>query len=340
MLPPRDIDSGHGVNQANGKHVSKCFGIFKRLQFILAPQAMAPPLSRAGLQTPSRPAPDFSSDHNDSRILPTSPTSVLTSEVQAEVSTSNGHRLGRIKNAGFKPIGQTSSAVKRFFPDDDDDVEAPQQTHAKPPTRSVDRPSLYQHRGEDPWSREDYKPRSRGQRDSPENGRHSNRRVPDPAVDDGAKTHHHRQGSPRLSPPHRTSHENISRLTDVGGDRQGSAQLTPTAHPQSLDRNDLAQPPSPPSGGSRGELYAIVSQVGEGTFGKVYKARNTITKVYVALKRIRMESERDGFPVTAMREIKLLQSLRHQNIVRLYEMMVSNGKHAASFRCPCSSVFT
>lgn len=38
-----------------------------------------------------------------------------------------------------------------------------------------------------------------------------------------------------------------------------------------------------------------------------------------------MESEKDGFPVTAMREIKLLQSLRHQNVVRLFEMMVSNG---------------
>ena len=38
-----------------------------------------------------------------------------------------------------------------------------------------------------------------------------------------------------------------------------------------------------------------------------------------------MEAERDGFPVTAMREIKLLQSLRHINVVRLYEMMVSNG---------------
>jgi CTD kinase subunit alpha len=50
--------------------------------------------------------------------------------------------------------------------------------------------------------------------------------------------------------------------------------------------------------------------------------------LYVALKRIRMESERDGFPVTAMREIKLLQSLRHDNIVRLYEMMVSNGTSA------------
>jgi CTD kinase subunit alpha len=39
-----------------------------------------------------------------------------------------------------------------------------------------------------------------------------------------------------------------------------------------------------------------------------------------------MEGEKDGFPVTAMREIKLLQSLKHENIIRLYEMMVSKGK--------------
>lgn len=38
-----------------------------------------------------------------------------------------------------------------------------------------------------------------------------------------------------------------------------------------------------------------------------------------------MEAEKDGFPVTAMREIKLLQSLRHENVVQLYEMMVSAG---------------
>lgn len=81
----------------------------------------------------------------------------------------------------------------------------------------------------------------------------------------------------------------------------------------------------PPSPARAEELYAIVSQVGEGTFGKVYKAKNTSTGKFVALKRIRMEAERDGFPVTAMREIKLLQSLRHDNVVRLYEMMVSNG---------------
>lgn len=73
------------------------------------------------------------------------------------------------------------------------------------------------------------------------------------------------------------------------------------------------------------EAFSIMTQVGEGTFGKVYKARNNTTNAIVALKRVRMEAEKDGFPVTAMREIKLLQSLRHDNVVRLHEMMVSNG---------------
>jgi len=74
-----------------------------------------------------------------------------------------------------------------------------------------------------------------------------------------------------------------------------------------------------------------MQQVGEGTFGKVYKAQNTATKSFVALKRIRMETEKEGFPVTAMREIKLLQSLKHRNVVQLYEMMVSNGELSTAF---------
>jgi len=71
--------------------------------------------------------------------------------------------------------------------------------------------------------------------------------------------------------------------------------------------------------------YQIGNAVGEGTFGKVYKATDPGTGVSVALKRIRMEGEKDGFPVTAMREIKILQALRHPNVIGLYEMMVSKG---------------
>ncbi|GAB7351084.1 hypothetical protein MBLNU459_g1556t1 [Dothideomycetes sp. NU459] len=67
------------------------------------------------------------------------------------------------------------------------------------------------------------------------------------------------------------------------------------------------------------------SVVGSGTYGKVYKAVHVYTKDKVALKKIRMEGERDGFPVTAIREIKLLQSLNHHNVVDFREVMVERN---------------
>lgn len=68
------------------------------------------------------------------------------------------------------------------------------------------------------------------------------------------------------------------------------------------------------------------SVVGSGTYGKVFKGVNVYTKKLVALKRIRMEGERDGFPVTAVREIKLLRSLKHTNVVELQEVMVESNE--------------
>lgn len=73
------------------------------------------------------------------------------------------------------------------------------------------------------------------------------------------------------------------------------------------------------------EVYEQVAQVGEGTYGQVFKAKADKTGIIVALKKIRMESEKDGFPITAMREIKLLQGLRHENIVRLHEILLSKN---------------
>ncbi|KAI9863583.1 MAG: kinase subunit of RNA polymerase II carboxy-terminal domain kinase I [Trichoglossum hirsutum] len=67
------------------------------------------------------------------------------------------------------------------------------------------------------------------------------------------------------------------------------------------------------------------SVVGSGTYGKVFKGIHVYTKQLVALKKIRMEGERDGFPVTAVREIKLLQSLKHNNVVSLQEVMVEKN---------------
>ena len=84
------------------------------------------------------------------------------------------------------------------------------------------------------------------------------------------------------------------------------------------------------------KLYVVLDHVGTGTFGKVYKASHTASGRMVALKQIKMEGEREGFPVTAMREVKLLQSLRHAHVVRLFEMMLSQGNDlAVKSACYC-----
>ena len=89
--------------------------------------------------------------------------------------------------------------------------------------------------------------------------------------------------------------------------------------------HELEPQPHPPEE-PKEKLYVVLGHVGTGTFGKVYKASHTATGRMVALKQIKMEGEKEGFPVTAMREVKLLQSLRHENVVRLHEMMVSHGE--------------
>lgn len=44
----------------------------------------------------------------------------------------------------------------------------------------------------------------------------------------------------------------------------------------------------------------------------------------VALKKIRMDTEKEGFPITAIREIKILSTLQHENVVRLREIVRSD----------------
>jgi cyclin-dependent kinase 12/13 len=42
--------------------------------------------------------------------------------------------------------------------------------------------------------------------------------------------------------------------------------------------------------------------------------------------QIRMDNEKEGFPITAVREIKLLKTLDHENVIRLREIVRSRGK--------------
>ena len=61
-------------------------------------------------------------------------------------------------------------------------------------------------------------------------------------------------------------------------------------------------------------------------YRQVYKAKDAVTEEVFALKKIKMDHEKEGFPITAMREIKILKRLNHQNIVKLKEVVVSKRK--------------
>jgi CTD kinase subunit alpha len=66
------------------------------------------------------------------------------------------------------------------------------------------------------------------------------------------------------------------------------------------------------------------SVVGFGTYGKVFKAKHIYKGQDVALKRLRMEAEKDGFPITAMREMKILKHLEQReadSVIKLLEVL-------------------
>ena len=74
------------------------------------------------------------------------------------------------------------------------------------------------------------------------------------------------------------------------------------------------------------EKYSKIEKVGEGTYGVVYKCQNKKSGDYVALKKIRLENEDEGIPSTAIREISILKQLKHQNIVRLVDLIHGEKK--------------
>eukprot|EP00406_Dinophysis_acuminata_P050524 CAMPEP_0179302142 /NCGR_PEP_ID=MMETSP0797-20121207/47911_1 /TAXON_ID=47934 /ORGANISM="Dinophysis acuminata, Strain DAEP01" /LENGTH=314 /DNA_ID=CAMNT_0021011661 /DNA_START=38 /DNA_END=982 /DNA_ORIENTATION=- len=75
-------------------------------------------------------------------------------------------------------------------------------------------------------------------------------------------------------------------------------------------------------------LYEILekSLLGEGTYGKVYKARSNRTGEFVAMKQMKLDSQEEGVPSTAIREIALLKELTHPNVVRLLDVFCKPNK--------------
>jgi cyclin-dependent kinase 12/13 len=81
----------------------------------------------------------------------------------------------------------------------------------------------------------------------------------------------------------------------------------------------------PTSGIGSLACFDQLEQVGEGTYGFVFKAKDKRTGEVVALKKLIIHKETYGFPLCAVREIKFLKSLQHKNIVKLKDIATSKG---------------
>lgn len=99
------------------------------------------------------------------------------------------------------------------------------------------------------------------------------------------------------------------------------------------------------------DKFEILGITGEGTYGQVYKAKDRDTGGWgrdataalcvgiaavmvpvgsllgemVALKKVRLDNEKEGFPITAIREIKILRQLNHKSIINMKEIVTDKA---------------
>ncbi|XP_049545560.1 serine/threonine-protein kinase PITSLRE [Anopheles darlingi] len=73
------------------------------------------------------------------------------------------------------------------------------------------------------------------------------------------------------------------------------------------------------------EEFLCLNRIEEGTYGVVYRAKDKRTEEIVALKRLKMEKEKEGFPITSLREINTLLKGQHPNIVTVREIVVGSN---------------
>ena len=67
------------------------------------------------------------------------------------------------------------------------------------------------------------------------------------------------------------------------------------------------------------ENYHVLQQVGEGSFGKVYKGRRKYCGQVVALKFLPKHGRADAELLALRRELDILRTLRHPNIVQMLD---------------------
>ncbi|KAM0789457.1 hypothetical protein ACM66B_000279 [Microbotryomycetes sp. NB124-2] len=115
-------------------------------------------------------------------------------------------------------------------------------------------------------------------------------------------------------------------LTKEQGRTSGAAAGDGTRTPGSVRRlASRGRSAHPPLQSCRSVYnYERLNEIEEGSYGIVFRARCKTTSDIVALKKIKMDKEKNGFPITSLREIQTLMVCNHDNIVRVREIVVGD----------------
>ncbi|KAL1539270.1 cyclin-dependent kinase [Salvia divinorum] len=121
--------------------------------------------------------------------------------------------------------------------------------------------------------------------------------------------------------------------TDDNRNRDGASinesETESDDYPDSPITPDPAQPPQRSvnmlQGCRRVDEFERLNKIDEGTYGVVFRARDKKTGEIVALKKVKMEKEREGFPLTSLREINILLSFDYPSIVDVKEVVVGSN---------------
>ncbi|GAB4840576.1 hypothetical protein Ancab_021345 [Ancistrocladus abbreviatus] len=159
-------------------------------------------------------------------------------------------------------------------------------------------------------------------------------------VSDGAKARSSESEGGRRSRPSSGDHsvENILEKDDhmeVDDEHNSNGASMSRSDTESDNENDSRETPEPPCPPQRTvnmlqgcrsvDEFERLNKIDEGTYGVVYRARDKKTAEIVALKKVKMEKEREGFPLTSLREINILLSFHHPSIVDVKEVVVGSN---------------
>merc|ERR1712179_727444 len=107
---------------------------------------------------------------------------------------------------------------------------------------------------------------------------------------------------------------------------QANHPSSPHAPPQPVQLAPTLPPYLPSVHGCRSVAeFQCLNRIEEGTYGVVYRAKDKRTQEIVALKKLKMEREKEGFPITSLREINTLLIAQHVNVVTVREIVVGSN---------------